>query len=329
MARKNTKSPRKSKKKAKDSPGLFTRLRDAWDTTLGGLAHVMDHAGHIGAATLIGITFTLWMIGTDDLQARVAEIRAEPPTVELDIPDWANEALGPVEPFIAESMQDFAQHAQHYAGENPFDHAAIEKIRNDLANTGWFRTGPTVRRLPGNIIRITGDWRAPAAIVEQGATDYLVGLDAVRMRLPTQSPVPESYLRIRDPYMPAPDHAEVWTGGDVEDALVLLGYLADAAKDSSGFRREDLGQIAGVDLRRYVETGSRSMRLLTRRGATLVWGSVPGPDGPLPGEVGYRTRLERVAMFTTGSARSEAKPGRTLVLNGEAVTIDEVPSGGG
>ncbi len=329
MARKTTKSPSKSKKKAKDSPGLFTRLRDAWDTTLAGLAHVMDHAGRIGAATLILATAILWIVGSDDLQARVAMIRAEPPTVELDIPDWANESLSQVEPFIAETMQDFARYAQDIAGEDPFDHAAIEKIRSSLEATGWFRSGPTVRRLPGNIIRITGEWRAPAAIVEQSGTEYLVGLDAVRMRLPKSAPIPGTYMRIRDPYMPAPHNGAIWTGGDVEDALLLLGHFVKAAKDSSGFRHEDIGQIESIDLRRYVETGSRSLSLLTRRGATLVWGSVPGPDGPMPGEVGYQTRLERVAMFTTGSARSEAKPGRTLVLNGEAVTIDEVPSGGG
>ncbi|XOV75624.1 MAG: hypothetical protein ACFHWZ_00890 [Phycisphaerales bacterium] len=64
------------------------------------------------------------------------------------------------------------------------------------------------------------------------------------------------YLTISNPYMQPPGYNELWTGGDVEDALLLLSYLADAARTGKGFRREDLEQIAGVDLRRYVETGA-------------------------------------------------------------------------
>ena len=98
---------------------------------------------------------------------------------------------------------------------------------------------------PGNVIRISGDWRAPAAIVEQGDGIYLVGLDAVRMRLPASAAPPVDYLTISNPYMQPPGYNELWTGGDVEDALLLLSYLADAARTGKGFRREDLEQIAG------------------------------------------------------------------------------------
>lgn len=329
MARKTSKSPSKSKKKAKDSPGLFTRLRDAWDTTLGGLAHVMDHAGRIGAATLIGATAILWIVGSDDLQARAASIRAEEPVIDLKLPVWIDESSPTIEPVITETIREFRLFAQGTAGMDPFDREALDAIRSGLAATGWFREGPVVRRLPGNTVQISGVWRAPVAVVEQGTEQYIVGLDAVRMRRPASIPVPAEWLRIENPYMPPPELGKVWTGGDVEDALALLGYLTRAVEQGNGLRREDLDQIAGVDLRRYVETGARSMRLTTRRGATLVWGSVPGPDGPLPGEIGYRTRLERVAMIVTGRARGEDKPGPPLVLNGEALIIDQVPSGGG
>lgn len=330
MARKSSKSPSKSKKKAKaDSPGVFTRLRDGYETSLAGLSHVMDHAGRIGAATLIGATLILWIVGSDNLQARVAEIRAAEPTVAIELPAWADASKGPVEPFIAETIREFMTFATSSAGTDPFDHESLEKIQSSLALTGWFRSGPTVRRAPGNVVRITGEWRAPAAIVEQGDGIYLVGLDAVRMRLPASAPPPVDYLTISNPYMQPPGYNELWTGGDVEDALLLLSYLADAARTGKGFRREDLEQIAGVDLRRYVEGGARSMRLKTRRGATLVWGSVPRGEGPLPGEIGYQTRLERVAMIVNGRARSEDMPGQPLVLNLEALFIDQVPSGGG
>ena len=330
MARKSTKSAGKSKKSSlAESPGLFERIRDSYETTLGGLSHMMDHAGRIGAATLIGATLILWLVGSDNLQARVAEIRAAEPTVVIDLPSWADSSNNSVDAFIAETIREFTTFATSSAGTDPFDRAALEKIQSSLAGTGWFRSGPTVRRAPGNEIRITGDWRAPAAIVEQGDGVYLVGLDAVRMRLPASAPPPVDYLTISNPFMQPPGYNELWIGGDVEDALLLLGYLADAARTGNGFRLEDLQQIAGVDLRRYVETGSRSMRLQTRRGATLVWGSVPRDDGPLPGEIGYQTRLERVAMIVNGRARSEDKPGQPLVLNLEALFIDQVPSGGG
>lgn len=331
MARKSSKSPSKSKKKAKDSPGLFARLRDAWGTTLGGLAHVMDHAGRIGAATLIGATLILWIVGSGHLQARVAEIRAEEPTIDLVRPNWANPALsgGPVEPFILETMREFEAFAWGRAGSDPFDHEALVSIQNALADTGWFRSGPTVRRLPGNVVRISGEWRTPEAVVEHINGLHLVGLDAVHMRLPTGAPPPEDYLRVSSPYAPPPPYNELWTGGDVEDAMILLRYLADNAREGRSFQWKDMQQIAGVDLRGYVEGGARSMRLKTRRGATLVWGSVPRPEGPLPGEIDYQTRLERVAMIVTGRARGEDKPGQPLVLNLQALFIDQVPSGGG
>lgn len=331
MARKSSKSPSKSKKKAKDSPGLFARLRDAWDTTLAGLAHVMDHAGRIGAATLIAATLILWILGSDNLQARVAEIRAEPPTVDLVRPSWANPAVsgGPVEPFILETMREFEAFARGKAGENPFDHAALDDIQTALTDTGWFRSGPTVRRLPGNVVRISGEWRTPEAVVEHVNAQHLVGLDAVHMRLPTGAPPPADYLTISNPYSGPPAYNELWTGGDVEDAMVLLNYLAVSAKEGRSFQWEDLVQFAGIDLRGYVEGGARSIRLKTRRGATLVWGSVPREEGPLPGEIDYQTRLERVAMIVTGRARGEDRPGQPLVLNQQALFIDQVPSGGG
>lgn len=331
MARKTSKSPSKSKKKAKDSPGLFARLRDAWDTTLAGLAHVTDHAGRIGAVTLIAATLILWIVGSDNLQARVAEIRAEEPSVELVTPAWADpaRAKAPVEPFIRETVREFTAFAQGKAGENPFDHGALESIQTALAATGWFRSGPTVRRLPGNVIRISGEWRTPGAVVEHVNGLHLVGLDAVHMRLPTGAPAPVDYLTISNPYFGPPAYNELWTGGDVEDALTLLSYLADSARDGGSFQWKDLQLIAGIDLRGYVDNGARSMRLKTRRGATLVWGSVPREEGPLPGEIDYQTRLERVAMIVTGRARGEDKPGQPLVLNLQALFIDQVPSGGG
>jgi hypothetical protein len=183
--------------------------------------------------------------------------------------------------------------------------------------------------MPGNVIRITGEWRGPAAVVEHVNTLHLVGLDAVHMRLPSGAPAPEYYSRISHPYTGPPAYNELWTGGDVEDALALLRYLVSSAQAGSHFRHQDLEQIAGVDLRRYVETGAKSLRLTTRRGATLVWGSVPSSGAPLPGEVGYRTRLERVAMIVNGRARGEDKPGPPIPLNLEALYIDQVPSTGG
>jgi len=149
------------------------------------------------------------------------------------------------------------------------------------------------------------------------------------MRLPSGAPAPEYYSRISHPYTGPPAYNELWTGGDVEDALALLRYLVSSAQAGSHFRHQDLEQIAGVDLRRYVETGAKSLRLTTRRGATLVWGSVPSSGAPLPGEVGYRTRLERVAMIVNGRARGEDKPGPPIPLNLEALYIDQVPSTGG
>lgn len=307
----------------------MVRLREAWATTLGGLSYLMDHAGRIGAVSLIAATLILWVLGTENLQARVAEIRAEEPTIDLVLPVWAKPSRGEVEPFIAETMREFASFAQAKAGTNPYDHESLSEIQQSLADTGWFRTGPIVRRLPGNVIRITGEWRSPAAIVEHVNTLHLVGLDAVHMRRPQGAALPSNYLRITGPYVAPPPYGELWTGGDVEDALTLLRYLADHAREGRFFRQQDLEQIAGVDLRNYVESGARSIRLLTRRGATLVWGSVPRAEGPLPGEIDYHTRIRRVAMIVTGDARGEDKPGRPLVLNLQALFIDQVPSGGG
>lgn len=332
MARKASKSsgksPSKTKKKPKDSPGLFARLRDAWDTSLAGLAHLMDHAGRIGAVTLIAATLILWILGSDKLQARVAEIRATEPTVEIVLPRWADPAKSTVEPFIEETMREFESFARDRAGTDPFDHEALQNIQTALADTGWFYSGPTVRRTPGNVIRISGDWRSPAAIVEHLGQRHLVGLDAIHMRLPIAVAPPLEYLTIANPYAGPPPFGELWTGGDVEDALTLLSYLADHARSGSSFRTQDLEQIAGVDLRGYVEAGARSIRLKTQRGATLVWGSVPRSEGPLPGEIDYRTRLERVAMIVSGPVRGEDRPGPPLIINREAMVIDQVPSGG-
>ncbi|MCA9297654.1 MAG: hypothetical protein KDA28_01230, partial [Phycisphaerales bacterium] len=123
-------------------------------------------------------------------------------------------------------------------------------IGRALDATGWFASTPIVRREAEGIIRVTGEWRLPAAVVRHDARDWLISWDGAL--LPVAYAVGESDLRVIVGVDQGPtrdDAGDViygtpWPGGAVDAGLELLSLsLSQSWKD----------QVAGVSVAEFPE----------------------------------------------------------------------------
>ncbi len=169
---------------------------------------------------------------------------------------------------------------------DPFDQESLEEAHRRLLATGWFEGIDRVRRRAGGKVEVEGKWRVPVAVVRQEGRDLLVASRGEILRLPEGLPVsPGSMPIIFGPYSPAlRDEAgglrfgEPWPGGDVQDAIRLIGLL----RSRPGYER-----IIGVELADYMKTGR--LTLVSDSGARFVWGSTLGRSAP--GEAPAERRL--------------------------------------
>lgn len=174
-------------------------------------------------------------------------------------------------------------------GSDPFDGRPLATIGRTLESSGWFRSAPRVERLGRNTIRITGDWRRPAAVVRSGGRDHLISWQGFPMPVvfaPGGSRAPIILGASIAPSYPNPAdrYARVWPGEDVAAALEVLRLVA-----FKPYRP----QIAAIDISKTGRSGP--IVLITDQENLIVWGGRPGAFHA--GEVSDEEKLARLDAF--------------------------------
>src|SRR5262245_24166973 len=144
-----------------------------------------------GAATLVfGGLAAAFLVGAPRLQSSLAH-RETAATLQVTF-DWppappstgpaSNAAVQPVpgtpkRTWLPASVQDELLTAASNALEknpDPFNPDGLRRVAEAAAGSGWFEEIRAVHREPGGIVRVSGQWRIPAAVIRRDGRDFLV-----------------------------------------------------------------------------------------------------------------------------------------------------------
>ncbi len=210
----------------------------------------------------VGGIVTAWVLGTPRLEAYASAHQAGGDVVVriLDLPAWVEADL--------ESM--LVETAVRHIGGDPLQRADLMDARESLLATGWFVSVEQVRRVGTRAVDVTATLSQPFAVIRDRlrARDHLV--DAQGRVLPrSYAPGERSgYIGLTGARYNAPTHSGMtWQGADVADALNVLALIID---------RPWLDQVVRIDLTHHRRDGS--IRLVTDRNCTIVWGRAPGDE---------------------------------------------------
>ena len=278
------------------------------------------------AAVVLSIPVAL-TLGVPRLHARVSRtISAEPARVVIEwpvVPPPAGAVAGPattwLSPDIRAGLQSLAESALQ-AEADPLGPGALAALADTLGRTGWFERLDRVRREPGRVVRVSGQWRIPAAVVRHNGLDHLIARGGELLPptyLPGQSGQRVIFGSSSAPPVvdgqPACGHT--WgaptpgTLSDVQAGVQLLGVLA-------GKTWRD--QVAGVDVSAYVT--QRRLVIVTNAGGRVVWGAAPS-ERPF-GEANLEYKLWRLDEMNRRRGRIDA--GFALAdVSGVIATVDE------
>ena len=183
---------------------------------------------------------------------------------------------------------------------DPLGPEAIAAVGQSMVDSGWFATVPNVSREGADVIRVTGTWRTPAAVVRVGDKEIAVGWDAKPLPVVYDKPGLSGMYQIGDvregPVYRAdgqPDCSKPWPGSDLPAALELLDLVA---------RQPFASQIAGVSVGRHQD--EQSLEIVTHAGTRVVWGG--RPTKPLIGEASTAQKLEKLAWLDKKFKRIDA-----------------------
>jgi hypothetical protein len=253
------------------------------------------------AAIVVGVLF-----GVPELERSASRrIRAEMTPVLFDLPvDEGQEQSWMREEFLSELHRV----ASEQITEHPdvLDPKQLREMREAIVQTGWFKSGPVLKRV-GDSIHVSGEWRVPAAAVRYEGREYLVAWggellpksfdvgEATREGLAVisgaiQSPPADELARLR--------YGERWRGNEVRAALRLLQTLFD---------KPYIDQIDGIAVeQRPGAPGSPKLVILTDQGGRVVWGVQPTDSGTAFGEVDAQTKLDNLARLYEEYGRIDA-----------------------
>jgi hypothetical protein len=266
------------------------------------------------ASTLIFGGLAVGVIaGAPRLQQRLAE-RDAAATVQVAF-DWPPSTSNATwlprevqEQLLTEASNTLEQHP------DPFSAEALRRIAETAAGTGWFEEILAVRREAGGVIRLSGRWRIPAAVVRRDGRDYLVSHKGEV--LPLSFAADESTLQAITGTQLDPVRAggrvvpgTIWPGADVRAGLDLLSVIAS---------RPWSNQVAGVDVRDFL--GKKQLALVTRAGGRVIWGGAV--NEAIPGQVSVEVKLRRLDALVQ-QFRSIDAGHRIVEIGGPKVLVDE------
>lgn len=300
------------KNKKKTSRGAKDR---AWDPqrTLLGLKLLGVAALIVGTA--VGWTATERGLKTYATSARAAAVTPE--SVELvDAPTWMNASL----------RDELRTKVAHSVNANPLDARGLRDaaaMLNDDNDCPWVAAVHQVRRVPHGIVKVTAEYRQPAALVEDHRNRshaHVVDRDGVWLEGPIDRAASRwSALPLITGVNAAPPkegYGKKWPGSDITAALELENLLHGEVYAD---------QITAYDVS-HRDLRGRLWLVLYTDGPNIVWGLPPGeersvePEAPVKlaalrdwaykhrGRINVRGRADTVWVYT-GTAQIDARPG--------------------
>ncbi|HED53938.1 MAG TPA: hypothetical protein ENJ00_07020 [Phycisphaerales bacterium] len=229
-------------------------------------------------------------VGLSFAETRAAEIASDGPSVVRI--EWP-EAIANGQPVAwppAPVQQELLDQAYAIVAEHPgpFSATTLDALGTWLSETGWVSGVSSIRRLDSGVIDIHAVWRAPAAVVRDGAQDYLIASDGCRLRASWRadlSPFP-TIIGARDARALAVVPGEVWPSESVQAGLELINLIESRLPGDQGS-----DQITGVDVSQFVRLHRLILR--TDHGNSIIWGRPP--SDPVPDAVSTETKLRQLA----------------------------------
>jgi len=244
--------------------------------------------GRLAGAALLTIIAASAAFGVGPLRQHVGATRADP----LDIRFHWPQIPGEDQTWLPESIRNnLVEMVLVRLSPDPFDTQSLEEAQWALLQSGWFpEPGPTITRKPRGVIEIDGRWRAPAAVVRVGTTEYLVASGGQMLPPEYRAGTAWPLRVIENPWAgPPTDSAgirrpgQAWVGGDVQAGLDLLALLRAG---------QSWPHIAGIDVGGFIDDNLLVIR--TTEGAEINWGGAPGSNTP-----GEQPDAEKLARLNT------------------------------
>ncbi len=268
-------------------------------------------AGRTGGVLLlvagaVGLTF-----GVGRLRVMASETLADGARggiVEVSF-DWPPMLGGGGRTWLPDRDQaELIRAAERAAGEDdPLSVDPLRSISEQLSRTGWFVSAPRVRRVGPGRVRVSPEWRRPAAVVRWQGRDYLISSEGEPMP-PVYRPGGGNRPVILGCREGPAGHGMPWPGQDVLAGLSLLKTL---------WRGGLIEPVAGVDVSGYNEGGP--LEIVTAHSTRIVWGSAPGEWKP--GEPSVEERIARLKGLIETTGRIDGGQSR-IEIHRARVEID-------
>jgi hypothetical protein len=262
----------------------------------------------------VGINFA------DDQAGDIAS--SGPPVVRINWPNAVSNGRSVNWPPV-ETQRDLLDDAYEIVRKHsgPFSSRTLESLGTWLKQTGWVSSVRSIKRLDDGVIEIEGVWRSPAAVVRDGAHDYLIATDGRRLRMSWRadfSPFP-SIRGALDANSLAAVPGEVWPSQSIQAGLELLNLLQERLPGNLG-----ADQIRGIEVSNFDRY--KRLVLLTDQGNRIIWGRMP--SDPVPDAVSTEAKLNQLRYLRQHpdfGRRIDA--GRSLldISSGPVLVEDSVP----
>ncbi|MEO1235510.1 MAG: hypothetical protein AAFX76_01845 [Planctomycetota bacterium] len=297
-------------KKSKRKTGRGARAK-GWDperTLLG-----LKLAGGVAVAIALVIG---WNAAERTLGRYAAEARSVTVTTAsvklVDAPSWMDASL----------RDQLCRKVAHSVNDNPLDGRGLRDAAAVLDDEPWIARVRQVRRVAGGVVKVTADYRTPAALVrdrQDAAKAHVVDHDGVWLDGPLDRAssrwggLPLVTGVAAGP--PTEGYGRAWPGADLRAALALETLL----------RREPYAdQITAYDVS-HRDLRNRLWLVLYTDGPAIVWGLPPGeehavePQAPVKlaalrdwanthaGRVNVTGVADTVWVYT-GTAQIDARP---------------------
>lgn len=197
---------------------------------------------------------------------------------------------------------------------DPFRGSGLQKVAEIAAGSGWFEQITAVRREPGGVVKVEGQWRIPAAVVRLQGVDHLVARKGEVLPLAFERG--GSTLRAIIGAQQTPPAAggqfipgSVWPGADVRAGLDLLAVISS---------RPWQDQVAAIDVSAYQT--KKQLVIVTQSGGRIVWGGAINES--IPGQVPAEVRLKRLDVLQHQYGAIDARH-RVVEVAGPRTLVDD------
>jgi hypothetical protein len=215
-------------------------------------------AGTLACALVAGFVFSLHLL--ESRVDRALASRVEPSLRIVDVPQTLT---GTVDAALRDALTPLMARSWTEA-------ELCREMAGVAAQSGWVRQVHSVRRHSDGVFEIRCDFRAPFAMVQGGASFYLVDEEGVR--LPGVYAYDPRWIFLAGVTHSSPAVGERWPGDDIPAGLAVVEAIREEPYAA---------QITSVILDNYegrVDARAVHVELATDNQGRILWGSPPGQE---------------------------------------------------